>query len=186
MKTGILVLSAILGPILWPSGADAQNVVVHQGAVPADYCDTRKTLAMDFNGTEGRHLFWESYSHTADMPLYVAVEGSRIDIFPNGTTLSCVEAGSWKRLSEVVPNDGEEAITYLGDCAVSVPSKPHKFQIAFTPRYGDVTEEGSRTYRKLVRTFSKGSFSERTLSLANYRVDNYRALYTSCLELTVR
>ena len=180
MRVGILLLAILLG-----SPALAEDVVVHKGVSSAETCDTENAITTTWNGTEGYQVFWESYRHTLDKALYIAVKGSRIDIYPNGATLSCLDEAAWKRLSEVVPNDGKEAITYLGECEISVPSKPHRLQIAFTPRYADVTEEGTRREEKIVRYFEDGDFSEREFSFSNYKVDNYRNIYTSCLNLVI-
>jgi len=180
MRIRILVLMA-----LWGSTALAKDVVVHRGVNSAETCNTEKAISITWNGNQGYQVFWESYQHVLDKALYVAVKGSRIDIYPNGATLSCLDEAAWKRLSEVVPNDGEEAITYLGECDISVPSKPHRLQIAFTPRYADVTEKGKTRQKKIVRYFENGDFSEKKVSLPDYEVENYRKLYTSCLNLVI-
>ena len=181
MKARFLVLATMLG-----STAVAEDVFVHQGPMSDDYCDVQQSIDLIMDGNEGDHLFWETYRHTSQSALYVAVKGSRIDIFPNKATLSCIDDAMWRRLSEVIPNDGEEAITFLGKCTVSVPSKPHTFHIAFTPRYGDVTSEGSRMHKKVMKIFKEGSFIDKSHSFPNYHINNYRAIYTSCMRITAR
>jgi len=180
MHVRVLLVTAVLG-----STAFAEDIVVHRNVDSAETCSTQNTIVTTWNGTEGYQILWESYRHTLDKPLYIAVEGSRIDIYPNGATLSCLDEMAWKRMSEVVPDNGEEAITYLGECEISVPSKPHRLQIAFTPRYADVTRKGTTSQNKIVRSFGDGKFSESRHSYSRYKVDNYRTLYTSCLDLII-
>ena len=182
MKAGTLFfLTTFLG-----STALAEDVTVHDGARAAGTCDTENSITLTWDGTEGSQIFWESFSHDRDEALYIALKGSRIDMYPNGATLSCTDEAAWRRLSEVVPNNGEEVVTYLGECDISVPSKPHRFQIAFTPRYADVTREGTSRQEKVVRTFDNGNFSERKIPFPRYGVRNYREMYTSCLSVVVR
>lgn len=178
----VLTIAAI--GLMSASVSFAQEVVTVDELRTIEDCATINKKSISIGGLQGSQSFFETYSHRQDDPLYVSSK-SRIEIFTNGASLSCVDADSWKRLSEVIPNDGTAAISFSASCDVSVPVLPHSFQITFLTRYGVVTENGNATAEKQYYTHDGDGFHKHTISYSNYFVENYRESQASCLNIVI-